>query len=51
MRKDETDLSLGSSAVIFEGHRVYEVFGGETFDLEGMRVLFQGSRQDLLFPL
>ncbi len=46
-----TDLSLGSSAVEFEGQGVYEVFAGSTFDLQGKRLLFQASSQELLFPL
>ena len=45
------DLSLGSSAVAFEGQGVYEVFTERTFDLEGRRLLFQASSQELLFPL
>ena len=46
-----TDLSLGSFAVAFEGQGVYQVFAESTFDLEGKRILFQASSQELLFPL
>ena len=45
------DLSLGSSAVVFEGEGVYEVFADGTFDLQGKPLLFQASSQELLFPL
>ena len=46
-----TDLSVGSYAVAFEGQGVYQVFAESTFDLEGKRILYQASSQELLFPL
>ena len=46
-----TDLSSGSSAVVFEDQGVYEVFTDGTFDLQGKRLLFQASSEELLFPM
>ena len=48
---DVSDLSSGSSAVVFGGEGVYEVFTDVTFDLQGKPLLFQASSQELLFPL